>query len=62
MSHRQIAAPWGPDRWAEEWERIVAAEAWCLRWCDYADACPVVGNPHCGPDCQLEQDEIDSRR
>lgn len=58
---RQIAAPWGPDLWAEQSEEYIKAEAWCYKWCEYAKTCAVVGKPYSGPDCMLQMDEENSR-
>ncbi len=58
---KQIAAPWGHDAWAEEWEKFIKAEAWCYKYCDYVDVCPIVGQPYSGRNCQLQVDESNSR-
>lgn len=53
---KQIEAPWGPDLWAENWERIAKDEAFCLRWCEYAGECPIVGNPY-KAGCTLQEEK-----
>lgn len=56
-----IAAPWAPDLNAERQQAQDLAEQWCERWCGYYKSCAVAGQPYCGPDCQLEMDERNSR-
>jgi hypothetical protein len=48
-----------PDTWAENWERFVADESWCLAQCVYCEECGVVGYPDAK--CSYFLDQENSR-